>query len=117
MAKANAKSGLSADHIPSFAAVKSFPEQNLGRKLTPTEAMELRKTTLTIVYQTTIHETTSRTFAGRNNPAQIALDAANLGAAVLKDIQALTPELLKSGYNQSDINAAQKQLAEKYSPK
>jgi RHS repeat-associated protein len=116
MTKANAKSGLSADHIPSYAAVKSFTEQNLGRKLTPLEAAELRKTTLTIVYETTIHEKTSRTFAGRNNPVQIAMDAANLGEAVLKDINALTPELLRSGYSQSDINAAQKQLAERYSP-
>ena len=117
MAKANAKTGQSADHIPSFAAVKKYTETALGRKLTAAEASGLRKSTLTIVYETQLHQTASRTFAGRNNPLQIAKDAANLVAAVKQDIQALTPTLLKSGYSQAEIEVAQQTLMQKYSPK
>ena len=117
MAKANAKTGLSSDHIPSFAAVKKHVETSLGRKLTASEASGLKKSTLTLVYETKIHETASRTFAGRNNPIQIAKDASNLLGAIQQDIKSLTPSLLKSGYSQSDIDAAQQSLMQKFLPK
>lgn len=110
MTKANAKSGLSADHIPSFAAIKKYSESVLGRELTAAEAVLLKKNTLTLVYETKIHQTISRTYGGRNNPLQIALDASNLLKAAQKDIDALTPSLMKAGYTQGDINAAKESL-------
>ena len=117
MVSANTKSGMSADHIPSFAALKKYSQDLLGRELTSTEAKALRKSSLTIVYDTKIHQTISRTFAGRNNPVQIAKDASNLVGAIVKDINALTPSLLKAGYTKEEIGAAQKVLTEKYLPK
>lgn len=69
------------------------------------------------MYDTKIHQTVSRTFAGRNNPVQIAKDASNLIGAIVKDINALTPSLLKAGYTKEEIGAAQKVLTEKYLPK
>jgi RHS repeat-associated protein len=116
MTKTYGKTGMSADHIPSFGSIKKSVETSIGRKLTLQEAKNLRKSTLTMVYETEIHEEVSRTFAGRNNPMQIAKDARNLVEAVQKDIQALTPRLLKSGYSQADIKAAQQTLSERYLP-
>lgn len=51
MVKANAKSGLSVDHIPSFAAVKKYTEQTLGVRLNFEQEAALRKSTLTLVYE------------------------------------------------------------------
>ena len=116
MAKSYAKTGKSADHIPSFAAVKGYVEKSIERKLLPSEARALRRSTLTMVYETEIHEEVSRTFAGRNNARQIVADASNLVEAIRNDINALTPRLLKSGYTQADINAAQQTLTQKYLP-
>ena len=110
MSKLNAKSGLSADHIPSFASIKKYVEALSGAELTLAEEKALRKSSLTIVYETQIHQTVSRTFGGRNNPIQIANDAGNLLGAIEKDVKRLTPSLLKAGYSQEDINAGQQQL-------
>jgi len=68
-----------------------------------------------LVYETDIHQQYSRTYGARNKPLSIA-DAANLLGAVKKDIDALTPALLKAGYTQTDIDNAYKQLSDKYSP-
>lgn len=114
MAKANAGTGMSADHIPSFGAIRRMTETKLGRQLTVMEAKTLRNKTLTIVYETKIHQSVSRTFAGRNSPIQIALDAVDIMGAISKDLQALTPSLLKAGYSQTDIIAAQQQLMNKF---
>jgi RHS repeat-associated protein len=116
MTQANAKTGLSSDHIPSFASVKKYTENLLGKELNSVEEKLLRQSTLTIVYETEIHQEISRTFAGRNNPMKIAQDAGNLIVAIQRDIQALTPSLLRSGYSQTDINAAQQTLIQKYLP-
>ncbi|MEO6998853.1 MAG: RHS repeat-associated core domain-containing protein [Terracoccus sp.] len=110
MSKLNAKSGLSSDHIPSFAAIKKYVETLSGAELTLAEEKALRKSSLTIVYETQIHQTVSRTFGGRNNPIQIVNDAANLLGAIEQDVKQLTPSLLKAGYKQEDINAGQQQL-------
>gem|GEM_PF-2152702 len=114
MAKVNAKTNLSADHIPSFAAIKQYTEQTLGVQLTKAQVNELRKSSLTMVYETEIHRTISRTYGGRNNRAKIATDAIDLVGAITRDIKALTPSLLKAGYSQGEINAAHRQLTERY---
>lgn len=114
MKKANVKTGLSADHIPSFASLRSNLEQQLGRTLTATEATQLKNTSLTLVYETTIHQEFSRTYGGRNNPLKIGIDMQDLVGAVENDINALRPALLKAGYSAQDINAATEQLKSKY---
>ena len=110
MAKLNAKSGMSADHIPSFAALKANVESQLGRQLTSFEITELRNTSLTLVYNTRIHQTMSRTYAGRNNATQIIQDMKNLKEAVINDIKALKPSLLKEGFTEEQITNAEKVL-------
>jgi hypothetical protein len=117
MKKANAGAGLSADHIPSFAALKADAESQLGRQLTSVEAKTLRNQSLTIVYETQIHQTTSRTYGGRNNQQQILQDASDLYKAVKKDIDALKPGLLKAGFSEQDINDASSKLLKPYIPK
>jgi RHS repeat-associated protein len=117
MKKANAGMGLSADHIPSFAALKADAERQLGRQLTSVEAKTLRSQSLTIVYETQIHQTTSRTYGGRNNRQQIQQDASNLYEAVKKDIDALKPGLIKAGFSEQEINEASSKLLAPYKPK
>jgi RHS repeat-associated protein len=117
MTKANFKTGMSSDHIPSFAALRRSAEQFLGRPLTDAESTELRKKSLTLVYDTKIHQTISATFGGRNGQTQIARDAANLLKAIQKDINALKPALLKAGYTEKEIGDATEKLLEPYRPK
>lgn len=114
MVKANRKSGLSSDHIPSFAAIKMAAESSLNRELTVSEIRLLRKTTLTVVYRTKIHETSSRTFGGRNSKEKIVNDSKDLYQAAQNDIESLTPALLKDGYSQTDINDAKRQVMAPY---
>ncbi len=117
MKKTNAGTSLSADHIPSFAALKADAESQLGRRLTSAEAKTLREKSLTLVYETQIHQTTSRTYGGRNNKQQVQQDASNLYEAVKKDVDALKPALLKAGYGEQEINNASDKLLEPYKPK
>ena len=117
MAKSNVKTGKSADHIPSYGALKTQTESLLGRELTPIEAKNLRNKALTMVYETEIHQTSSRTYGGRNNKAKQASDAANLYNAVKKDVDALKPKLLEAGYSETEINEASEKLLAPYKPK
>ncbi len=110
MTKANKYSGLSADHIPSFAAIKKYTESQLGRQLTSEEANILRQNSLTLVYETKLHQTMSRTYGGRNSKSIIIADAKNLKNAIMKDLETLTPGLLKLGYSKQDISNAQNAL-------
>lgn len=45
---------------------------------------------------------------------KIATDAIDLVGAIARDIKALTPSLLKTGYFQGETNAAHRQLTERY---
>jgi hypothetical protein len=102
---------LTGDHIPSRAALVEAKQnalwaaeaQRLQRALTPAEkdALELTSAEMsqinregqTLVKGEKFHAESSRTFAGRNRAEQIALDAADLSAAVhadfLKDLKDL----------------------------
>ncbi|WP_423199806.1 hypothetical protein [Cupriavidus sp. H19C3] len=102
--------GLSPDHIPSFAAVRTKVEGELGRPLTPTEATQLRNRTNTLVIGTDAHQEVSRTYGGRNTPAQIVKDASDLGAAARRDQAVMEPRLLKEGYTQQQIDEAFERL-------
>jgi hypothetical protein len=114
---------LTPDHIPSRAALVrneelkriAQAEEELGRELTPAEARKLKLTDaeirkineegITIGTEHDIH-TAGRTYGGKNQPAQIALDAMDLGKAYARDAEAilevlkaegkLTPELVGS---------------------
>lgn len=117
MTAANVGSGLSADHIPSFAALRANMEKSLGRLLTKGEETLLRNNSLTMAYETEIHQKFSRTYGGRNNAAQIAKDAENLFDAIQADLKTLTPALEKAGYSDAEIKKASTQILNQYKPK
>lgn len=98
LAQRSIRDGLSPDHIPSFAAIRTKFEADLGRPLTPTEATKLRNETNTLMIDTEIHQQASRTYGGRNTTSQIAQDATDLGAAARRDQAALQQRLLNEGY-------------------
>ena len=76
---------LDMDHQPSFAAQVAAREAALGRTLTPSERAAVKASTPAIASPRAVHQQTSPTFGGRNSPARIAEDAADLGAAAARD--------------------------------
>lgn len=76
---------LHMDHQPSYAAQRAAAEQALGRPLTPAEARALRASTPAVASPKAVHQETSPTYGGRNTPARIANDAADLRAAQERD--------------------------------
>ncbi len=69
---------MTPDHIPSFAALKKYLENKLGRKLRPHEITQYYNDATTILYETSLHQKYSRTYGGRNTAEQIAEDAQDL---------------------------------------
>jgi len=104
--------GLTPDHIPSFAAVRTHVESQIGRPLTAAEARQLRSETSTIIIDTDIHQQISRTYGGRNSSTQIGADASDLGRAARLDEAAYQQALRDRGYSQRQINDAFAKLHE-----
>lgn len=73
------------DHQPSFAAQVRERETALGRKLNPDELAKLKANTPAVASPRQIHQQTSPTYGGRNTPARISGDAANLPKAAARD--------------------------------
>lgn len=76
---------LHMDHQPSLAAQVRARENTLGRPLTKAEIELVKKSTPAIASPREIHQQTSPTYGGRNNPSKIASDAQNLNAAQARD--------------------------------
>ena len=76
---------LDMDHQPSFAAQVRAREAALGRRLEPEELAQLKASTPAVASPRQVHQQTSPTFGGRNSPARIAEDAADLDAARVRD--------------------------------
>jgi hypothetical protein len=81
--------GLALDHQPSNASNIARAETKLGRSLTPTERAAVRDQGPAVAIPEELHPSASPTYGGRNTPAQIAADAANPVAAVIRDSQAM----------------------------
>ena len=73
------------DNQPSFAAQKAAAEKALGRPLTPSETRALKAATPAVASPRAIHQQSSPTYGGRNTPARIAEDAADLESAAARD--------------------------------
>lgn len=73
------------DHQPSFAAQVFAREAALGRPLSTKELSQLRASTPAVASPAEVHRGTSPTYGGRNTPARIAEDAADLGRAAIRD--------------------------------
>lgn len=76
---------LHMDHQPSLAAQVRARENALGRPLTKSEINQVRNNTPAVASPRAVHQETSPTYGGRNTPAQIAGDAADLDAARVRD--------------------------------
>jgi hypothetical protein len=105
-ARAVVGDNLTPDHIPSFAAIKKFRENQTGGAITGTAETNLRNSTNTIVYSTTIHQQSSRTYGGNNTATQIAADAKDLKAAFIKDRDTIKPKLVASGMSATAVDQA-----------
>lgn len=89
--------GLEHDHIPSFAALRTAKEAELGRPLTELETKTLYQNSTVVEVPRDVH-IAGPTYGGRNTPAQIQQDAADLCGAVCRDTDALRANLNKRGY-------------------
>jgi len=76
---------LDIDHQPSFAAQVRALEAELGRPLTKAELRQVKANTSAVASPRAIHQETSPTYGGRNTPAKIQQDAADLKAAQARD--------------------------------
>lgn len=102
--KAKPYDGLQHDHIPSAASLKKAAEEKMGRPLTKAEKDALHQRAQTIAVPDDWHKNWSRTYGHKNTAAQIAKDAADLPAAVRRDIGSYTEALLKEGWSPSQID-------------
>jgi hypothetical protein len=105
LASRSVRDGLSPDHIPSFAAIRTDLEGRIGRQLTSSEASALYKDTHAIIVKTRSHQLYSRTYGGRNTTGQIQGDAANLQGAFILDRQAWRQQLIKEGHSPAAVDA------------
>ncbi|MFM9836899.1 MAG: hypothetical protein ACKVOQ_01475 [Cyclobacteriaceae bacterium] len=111
-AKNSAKDKMTPDHIPSFAAIKKSLETKLGVELTIDEAKKLYDEGTTLLYETKIHQTYSRTYGGRNSSEQILSDSKNLFEAAKKDMENIRKPLLESGASNKEIDMAFERIHE-----
>jgi filamentous hemagglutinin len=101
-ARAKVGDGREHDHIPSNAAVKTYLEKKLRRKLTYEESTLVRKRATAVEVDKQVHRQ-SRTYKGRNTRAQIQRDAENLRAAAEQDIKVLEENLTQKGMAKEEI--------------
>lgn len=99
--------GLTGDHQPSGAAIKEAIRlelhNSLAQVLTRGMAKNAYKKAITVVVTDVWHKAYSRTYGGRNNPTQIAGDAADLVSAAILDWQLTVPHLQSEGLTDQDI--------------
>jgi len=104
--------GLEHDHIPSFAALRVAKEAELGRPLTELETKSLYQNSTAVEVPRNVH-IAGPTYGGKNNPAQIQQDAADLCGAICRDTEALRENLKKIGYDSKLVNEAIKKIVER----
>lgn len=69
--------GLEHDHSPSFAALRTAKEAELGRPLTELETKTLYQNSTAVEVPRDVH-IAGPIYGGKNTPAQIQQDAADL---------------------------------------
>jgi hypothetical protein len=98
---------LTGDHQPSGAAIKEAIRLKLhaalNQALTRSMAQNAYKKAITVVVTDEWHKAYSRTYGGRNTPAQIAQDAKDLKMAAEKDWELTVPGLQKEGLDKKEI--------------
>jgi filamentous hemagglutinin len=96
---------LEHDHVPSGAALRMAAEAAKGKRLTDAERREIYDRAATVELPRSVHQAT-RTYGGRNTPAQVAADAADLAAAAEADYKDRIALMLQHGYSPAEVRAA-----------
>ncbi|GAA2685299.1 MULTISPECIES: hypothetical protein [Actinosynnema] len=96
---------LEHDHIPSSAALKEAERIRLGRPLTLKEKQDIHNQANAIEVPKDVHAK-SDTYRGKNTPAQIKADAANLSAAAARDYATTRTNLIAAGKSPKEVDAA-----------
>nr|WP_225776590.1 hemagglutinin repeat-containing protein [Pseudomonas sp. Marseille-Q3773] len=104
--------GLEHDHIPSFAALRTAKEAELGRPLTDVETKALYQNATAVEVPRDVH-VAGPTYGGKNTPAQIQKDAADLCGAVCRDTAALRANLTSRGYDSKLVDETVKKIVER----
>lgn len=104
--------GLEHDHIPSFAALRTAKENELGRKLTPTEEKALYQNATAVEVPKNVHQA-GPTYGGKNTVAQVQQDALDLCGAVCRDTNALRTNMIERGYDPVLVDDAIKQIIDR----
>ncbi|HGM7840050.1 TPA: hemagglutinin repeat-containing protein [Serratia marcescens] len=104
--------GLEHDHIPSFAALRTAKENELGRKLTPAEEKALYQNATAVEVPKEVHAA-GPTYKGKNTPAQVQQDAKNLCGALCRDTDALRTNMIERGYDPVLVDDAIKQIIDR----
>ncbi|MCL2892095.1 hemagglutinin repeat-containing protein [Brenneria tiliae] len=103
---------LEHDHIPSFAALRTAKENELGRKLSPTEEKILYQNATAVEVPKDIHRA-GLTYGGKNTAAQVQQDALDLCGAVCRDTDALRTNMIERGYEPALVDDAVKKIIDR----
>jgi len=104
--------GLEHDHIPSFAALRTAKEAELDRPLTELETKTLYQNSTAVEVPRDVH-IAGPTYGGKNTPAQIQQDAADLCGAVCRDTEALRANLNSRGYDSKLVDETVQKIVER----
>ncbi|TDB62472.1 DUF637 domain-containing protein, partial [Photorhabdus khanii] len=104
--------GLEHDHIPSYSALRTAKEKELGRKLTPEEDKALYKNSTAVEVPKDVHAA-GPTYRGKNTREQVNQDAMDLCGATCRDTDALRNNMLERGYDPKQVDDAIKQIKER----
>ncbi|NBF08438.1 hypothetical protein [Pseudomonas sp. Fl4BN1] len=104
--------GLEHDYIPSFAALRTAKEAELGRPLTELETKTLYQNSTAVEVPRDVH-IAGPTYGGKNTPAQIQQDAADLCGAVCRDTDALRANLNNRGYDSKLVDETVQKIVER----
>ncbi|MEM6160108.1 hypothetical protein AAH446_06050 [Erwinia sp. P6884] len=100
------------DHITLFAAIRQAKENELGRKLTPTEEKTLYQNATAVEVPKDVHKA-GPTYGGKNTSSQVKQDAMNLCGAECRDTESLRKNMIERGYDPVLVDDAIKQIMER----
>lgn len=102
--RSNPNDGLQIDHMPSNASnLKRARDAKGGGDLSKAEQRRIRDQGRAMVVPDKVHHK-SRTYGGRNNPNQIAQDAADPHAAIDKDLAKNRESLIDAGHDPAQVD-------------
>ncbi|WP_235430561.1 hypothetical protein [Xanthomonas sp. MUS 060] len=104
--------GLEHDHIPSFAALRTAKEAELGRPLTDAETKVLYQNATAVEVTKEVH-VAGPTYGGKNTIEQIQKDASDLCDAVCRNTDSLRYNLISRGYDSKLVDETVQKIIER----